>query len=333
METIYNIKPDVIYRRGSLQKYGPSQLKYSSLRTKFGPSVNYRKLAKKYRKPIFKRNSLRSKQRLPKPRYAPPKKTSRHTYGAPKKTNNLIPSYYSPEPAGFAEPPMGYDHHPIMQNYGEPPVDSYGAPLKIPNDDYPTSPALIDSPSPTDHGDYQSLQEYQSWNSYHQDLPLDSTYSYSKKKPSFKKPDEQVNQDEDNSHENTYSDLYGPYKSKELYYARNRKKPQDLEFAEINKKKNSYYKYSKSRPEKVYNEPDEILVGGQYAEPPARYVPKFLPSAPMFTGDGDFNPPKRFIAPEVAATSATISPYVNYKNGNIAFSPQNLNDAFSIVDK
>jgi hypothetical protein len=250
-------------------------------------------------------------------------------YGAPKKPYG--PPRHTPEPAGFAEPPTDYEPNSHKQGYGEPPVDSYGAPLRS-KDSYPTAPSYADHFEPNEFSD---VSQYQSWQKY-QHENFDNTHAHSKKRPLFIKPDElydaRVNPDEDDFRINSYGNLnYHNYK--EPQYLHNRKKRPQY-FADSNKKVNKYWKAPKYRPDKVKVEAeDEMLVGGQYAEPPARYVPKFQPSAPMYNGEDDFAPPLNFGDSEGAASSPPISPYVNYKHSNMAFSPQNLNDAFSIVDK
>ncbi|XP_028157978.1 early nodulin-75-like [Ostrinia furnacalis] len=335
VEPVYTHKPKVIYRRVSRQRYGPPKPKpkYGPPRPKYGPPPKLRKPAKKYRKQISTKYGPPShKKRTSKPRYGPPKRpTNKPIYGPPKK----VPShYYTPEPAGFAEPPADYEPHPQPhQNYAEPPVDSYGAPLKTTvSDVYPTAQAY-ENPNYFENQDFG--QEYQSWQNYGREPNQDNSYAYSKKRPLFVKPDEMFdspqNQEED-FNLNSYSDAFTYSQNfKEPQYLHNkRKKPQY--FTDTNKQVNKHWKAPRFRQENKPEPDDEILVGGQYAEPPPRYVPKFQPSAPMFNGEDDFAPPQSFLDSEVAA-SATISPYVNYKHSNMAFSPQNLNDAFSIVDK
>lgn len=214
----------------------------------------------------------------------------------------------------------GFDDYPPKQGYGEPPVDSYGAPIKPNLHDltYPTAQSFPDSSSHFDHDIFSST--LQSWNSYQQDQNIDSKYAFSMKNPAFKKPENDVfvtpvpANTEEELGLNSYSDIYNYRQMK----SKIKKKPyQSMKIIRKPWKGN----------QNIMN--DEIIVGGKYAEPPARHVPKFQSSAPIFADDDDFAPPGDFSDPEVVA-SATNSPYVNYKNSNMAFSPQNLNDAFSI---
>ncbi|KAM3960791.1 LOW QUALITY PROTEIN: uncharacterized protein ACR2FA_005100 [Aphomia sociella] len=332
IEPTYKHKPKVIYRRVS--RYVPPKSKYGPPRTKYGPP-KLRKPAKKYRKPVSVKYGPSSyKPRSPKPRYTPKRPSTKPIiYGVPK-----IPHYnpYPPEASGFGEPPSAYanDYPPTKQTYGEPPVDSYGAPLKASiNDQYPTPQIYSENPSIVTNFETQDQNfgpDYLSWQSFQRDQSLDNHYAYSKKRPTYVRPDvESPNTEEDEEAElNTYSDIYTYNKNvKDPYslYGR-KKKPQYL--SDNGKVVKNPWKAPKSR----LQPDDEILVGGQYAEPPARYVPKFQPSAPMYNNEEDFAPPQSYADTEVAA-SAIISPYVNYKNSNMAFSPQNLNDAFSIVEK
>lgn len=336
VEPVYTHRPKVIYRRVSRQKYGPPKPKpkYGPPRPKYGPPPpKPRKPSKKYRKQVSnKYGPPTHKRRTPKPKYGPPQRpNNKPVYGPPKK----VPSHYhTPEPAGFAEPPTEYEpQQPPQQNYAEPPVDSYGAPLKL-NEAYPTAQAYE---NPGHFGFTNFGHEFQSWqNDYVPDLNHDNSYEYSKKRPLYAKPEEVLNTDQNQEEEdfnlNSYhSDGFtiNPNFKEPQYLHNRRRKPQ---FFDTNKKVNKHWKSPRFRQEIKQESDDEILVGGQYAEPPPRYVPKFQPSAPMFNGDDDFAPPQSYVDSEVAA-SATISPYVNYKHSNMAFSPQNLNDAFSIVDK
>ncbi|RVE45739.1 hypothetical protein evm_009587 [Chilo suppressalis] len=331
VEPIYSQKPKVIYRRISHQRYGPPKSKYEPHRPKYGPPPpKTRKPAKKYRKQLSYKYGHHSKHRSPKPRYGAPKRpTKKPTYGPPKK----VPPPYNPEPAGFAEPPVDIEpqHPPLKHNYAEPPVDSYGAPLKIPNDIYPTAQSYNENQNHYEQSEFSNLaQEYHPWQDFPPETNVDNSFAYSKKRPIFLKPDElfdaQIDQDDEDT--NAYPDVHSFHRYKEPEYLNNRKKKPQF-FVDSNKKVNKYWKSPRFRPEQVEEEEDEVLVGGQYAEPPARYVPKFQPSAPMFTGSDDFTPARNFGDYYAATTSGTISPYVNYINSNMAFSPQNLNDAFS----
>lgn len=326
-------KPKVIYRRLSRQRYGPPKPKYGPPRAKYGPPPKPRKPAKKYRKKISNNYGppLSHKKRGQKPRYSPkrPTTSSASAYGPPKKVH-----YYTPDPAGFAEPPEDYEpQQKPKPSYAEPPVDSYGAPLKTPAANYPTAASYSETPNPSsfDNQDFTNFGQ-DSWSNFPREENHDNNYEYSKKRPLYAKPNEVFEhpQHHGDLNLNTYTDdeynYNHDFKDPPLFQNIN-KKPSF--FFDMNKNINKHWKAPRLRPG---IQTEEVIVGGQYAEPPPRYVPKFQPSAPMYNGDEDFSPPRRFVDSDVAA-SATISPYVNYKHSNMAFSPQNLNDAFSIVDK
>ncbi|XP_059058779.1 uncharacterized protein LOC131852155 [Achroia grisella] len=335
VEPVYTHKPKIIYRRVSRIVPPKQTSKYGHQRSKYGP-YKFRKPAKKYRKHVSAKYGPSShKPRLPKPRYTPKRPNTKPKYGVPKKVQHYTP--YAPEPAGFGEPPTGYanEYPPQKQSYGEPPVDSYGAPLKTSIiDPYPTQQIYSENPTHNNHYEEQNQNfgpEYLSWQSFQREKNIDNQYAYSQKRPIYARPDvlERPNIDEAEDPELiTYSDIFAHNeKAKEPYYLHSKKKnPQYL--PDNGRVVKNRWNTPKLRPETD----DEILVGGQYAEPPARYIPKFQPSAPMFNNDEDFAPQQSYVESDIAA-SATISPYVNYKNSNMAFSPQNLNDAFSIVEK
>ncbi|KAG6443528.1 extensin [Manduca sexta] len=321
LETVYQ-KPKVInYRRLSRisrQRYGPPVSKYGPPRPKYGPP----KPGKKYRgKPGKYRPSTLRRTPKPKSRYGPPKRAIKPTYGPPRKPPHY--SYYPPEPVGFGEPPSNYagEFQP-KPNYGEPPVDSYGAPVKSNlNDLYP---AVHNYDAPV-YEDFSNFGQYQSW-SAHRNHNTDSSYASSKKVPMFAKPQELfvTPVPEDNEESLTsYSEIYD-HRQKEHKTSKNKKRNPQTESTKVTSWK------AKQKPETKAEDEDEIIVGGQYAEPPARYVANFQPSAPMYQDD-DFSPGIKYDSD--GSASATVSAYVNYKNSNMAFSPQNLNDAFSIVDK
>lgn len=321
---MYNRNPKVIYRRISKHRYRSPKPKYGPPRITYGPP-RPKKLSHKKVKPTY--GPPKHKKRTTKPRYGPPKHR-RPKYGPPKKKKIPPISYYQPEPVGFGEPPAEYPDtfQPPKPTYAEPPVDSYGAPLKtIPNEPYPTAPSFPDSPNIYDN----PSNNYQSWNFNQHDQSTDNSYAFSKHHPAYVKPSvfedhrPQVEYSAD-SGLNSYADVFKYDQNK--YYLVNKKKRPDT-FKDGPKIIRKPWR----GPSKNQQFDDQIIVGGQYAEPPGRYVPKFQPSSPMYIEDEDFSPPDSFVAPE--ATSSTISPYVNYKNSNMAFSPQNLNDAFSIVDK
>lgn len=331
-------KPNVRYRRMSTpQRYGPPPTH------KYGPpkmrSKTY-KSSKLNRKPGKKYGGNKQKRLSPKylaayeynskqfhdtkPRYGPPSKPKRQPVN-PKAKKPL----YNPiatENMGFAEPPTNYanEYQPPKQTYGEPPVasygvppvdsydlppvDSYGVPLKL-NNNKPTAPQIYEESN--NYYVNENNQEYPDWG-YNQDI----SGAYSKKQSFFAKPEASEGFSSFTSLDYN-DDLEGmrPTKTQPQYFTGNSKI--------INRPWNI-------RPDR---EADDVIVGGQYAEPPARYVSKFQPSAPMFKEDENtFLPLSNFMDREIGS-SAKTSPYVNYKNSNLAFSPQNLNDAFSIVDK
>lgn len=216
---------------------------------------------------------------------------------------------------------------PTKQNFGEPPLDSYGSPVNADAID----PYIPDPYSPSSYSDsptFENLdenfgQDYRPWQNF-QEQNYNNNIAYSKKRPVFVKPDP-YDTDED-------FDI-NPYSHIQKYNKYN----ENFDEEPIERKRRPYYLSEtiklKSRRRKPAPEPDdEVLVGGRYAEPPARLVPKYQQSDSLHSDDDNFVPLKGFIDPDVAI-SATMSPYVNYKHSNVAFSPQNLNDAFSIVDK
>ncbi|XP_004923302.1 uncharacterized protein LOC101744545 [Bombyx mori] len=325
MDSSYQ-NPKIIYRRISKisrQRYGPPKPKYGPPRPVYGPPKS-RKPGKKYYgkvNPRYGPPSHKKRSSKPKPRYGPPKRQSKPVYGPPKK----IPyNHYQPEVAGFGEPPIqnSNDYNTHKKTYGEPPVDSYGAPIKASlKDIYPATSGLK-GPTSYFEADYSNYgDEYKSWKSYQQDKNIDSAYAFTKKHPKFVKPKLELfvtpaTPGMENNEENlSYSDVY-MHKQKERV-----KKPlmQDS-------KTNKPWKVEK----KPVDNDEEIIIGGQYAEPPARYIPKYPPSVSMMADDGEFSP-KGYVDPDTTE-SATVSPYVNYKNSNLAFNPQNLNDAFSIPE-
>lgn len=331
--------PKVVYRRMSRHRYVKSKPKRGAPRPKYGPPKVSRRPVKKYRgKPVKLKYGppSSSKLRPPKSHYGPSKPSHgkrKPVYGPPKKPHYQS-SYVPQEPAGFGEPPMEYNDYQPIKTYGEPPLDSYGAPLKhnSGNNGYSANQGYsYDQPAATSFNkgqDYygHNYQEggYQQWQKDQGFSQNDNNFAHSHKYVNKAKPfDETVFRDEPsedyNNDEQTgsFSEFYKPNYMKEL-----KKKPQ------IFSEHGNYV----NRPKKIPKIPhqDEVVVGGQYAEPPARYVPKFQPSAPMYSGDDSFTAPKGFADSETAGSS--VSSYVNYKNSNIAFSPQNLNDAFSIID-
>lgn len=326
----YKSKPDIIYQRVPKAKFwkskygttkprfGPPKSKYGPPKPKYGPpkqnSYINRQPVKKYRrKPI--KSTKYSKKKLAITKFGPVKKP----YGPPipkKPKRPYQESFYAPEPvhfrepAGFGEPPkdlVGEYVQPPQQNYGEPPVDSYGVPLKAVN--FPTTEQF--------KGDsYDNIdQQYQSYQSYQKDLNVDNVNSYTKNRPVYTKPDPELEEYRQKNHGfnlDSYADVY-----RNTFFN-----------PDIGKQKSKYHfphSIQKNKPWKTHLKPeaeDHIVVGGQYAEPPGRLVRHSL-TGPVYEDDNAY-------ADTEVVSSAAISPYVNYKHSNMAFSPQNLNDAFSL---
>lgn len=193
---------------------------------------------------------------------------------------------------------QNFDEYPSDQGHGEPPVDSYGAPIKVNLHDlvYHTAQNFPDTSSDFDP------------DTQNNDQTIDNKYAFTKKLPTFTTSDDDVFVTSIPKHSveeqglNSYSDIY---------------KHRQMEGKQKSYQNNNMKIMNKPWKNKMVN--DEMIVGGQYAEPPARYV---LRSQRL-------NGPPGHISNTELAASAANSPYVNYKNSNMAFSPQNLNDAFS----
>ncbi|XP_032522615.2 adhesive plaque matrix protein-like [Danaus plexippus] len=312
--------PDVVYRKISKKRYRNPKPKYGP------PSYKYRstkpsKSIKKYRRPVKSKYGPPSYKKRPvRTNYGPPKPTYKPVYGPPKK----IPySYYAAEPS-FREAAQDFrpNYQHTKQSFGEPPIDSYVAPPNTAVEDSYNQYSLTNSnsrPLSGYGGTGASDHEYGSWQNYQSDQDFDNTFDYSKKHSVFVKPETFVKPD-------TEYDLtsYGDY-------AQNVKSVEQEPIIFIKKKKPHINESEKpGRPQKQRSNSQEVIVGGKYAEPPARYVNR-VQSASVYSDDDEFDS-NEYIDPDVAV-SATMSPYVNYKNSNMAFSPQNLNDAFSIVEK
>ena len=234
-------------------------------------------------------------------------------------------SYYSHEPAGFGEPPVDETvDYPSKKQFGEPPHDSYGSAISADVID-PYIPDHFSPPSYSDTSSFDNLdtnfdQDFRPWHKFHEQS-YDNSVSYSQKRPEYVRPEPfDVHDDFD----------LNPY-------SYNQKHSEAVDEEPIERKRRPYYlsetvKFKPRRRKPTPEPDDEVLVGGRYAEPPARFVPKYQQTVSLDSEDDDFVPLKGFVDPDIAI-SATISPYVNYKHSNVAFSPQNLNDAFSIVDK
>ncbi|CAB3233805.1 unnamed protein product [Arctia plantaginis] len=321
-------KPKVIYRRISQsQRFVPPKTKYGVPRPRYKShkQAKYpRKPGKKFRTnhrpkhiaPKYLPRSNKHKKRNLKPRYGPPKHRPEHAHSIKQSPY----SHTASGNTGFGEPPTNYanNYFPPKQSYGEPPVDSYGVPLKSTNEIpvHPSASSLQESTQQYDHQNYHPSSYPTLTNN------KDTYISYSKKNPSYSKPDP------DETYITTTTTPDEEFDEIDSFQIRLK----DKRFS----KKKPYFFDNSFRVNKPWRgkKPEfdsEIVVGGQYAEPPPRYVAKFNPSAPMFEdNEHSFVPYSEFVNRKIGS-SATNSPYVNYKNSNMAFSPQNLNDAFSIV--
>ncbi|CAK1545739.1 unnamed protein product [Leptosia nina] len=315
-EPIYKTKPRVTYRRISYHRPSPKP-KYGPPRTKYRSAKPPRRPIKKYKKTVPKYGPPSRKKRPVKPRYGPPK-NSNPVYSPPKKPYPDTHTYILSEPAGFGEPPQDYysDYSSPKQSFAEPPLDFHtpSRPFDFYQLSQDSNPTSFDS-EPSFH------HEFKNWNPHQSGFNFDTTYEFTNPEPSFKERDFEPSSPDDEI--NTYLEQY---KYREL--------PTDEEPNLYERKRRPYYidNIIITKPQKTHKKTDsdtEVVVGGKYAEPPARVVHK---SYSNDYSEDDEIPSASYVDPEVAV-SATISPYVNYKNSNLAFSPQNLNDAFSIVDK
>ncbi|CAK1593683.1 unnamed protein product [Parnassius mnemosyne] len=317
MRPIYNRRPNVIYRRISSQNYRSPKPRYGITRTKYHSLKPSRKYIPKYGPSYYKHP--------PKMRYNYNKASSyKPAYGQQKRN----PTYYvTPEPLGFGEPPTDYmvDYHFPKVTYAEPAVNSYRNPIKSATSDAYLTSHIFSDPIDLDDHDFAG-EALKSWQAYHLD-GLDLNYAASDKRPSFIRKPEYENPLDSDDDMNSYSDIYEYEKRHEMNnHKNNKKKSKPIDTTKVmDRPWNTKETNERNLPE------DQVVVGGRYAEPPARYVPKFHFNSPMTSDDEDFAPAEETVDPDVAS-SAKISSYVNYKNSNVAFSPQNLNDAFSIVD-
>lgn len=343
-------KPKVIYRRISKQKYRAPKPKYGPPKPKY--SVTKKQTVKKaYKKHKVKKVNSKfglaphKRTRLPKPRHprpTPPRPNSK--YSIPKHINQH--QAYFADTTGFGEPPLVQMapkefefKKPSQSLYAEPPVDSYGSPLKVtPSESSNPDEEYIDATVSYSNNHEHSggmlndvnggLPKYHRW----QDFPAnqDNSYAHSNKHHSALLVSKLLNDEESDLYEdlgiNSYSDIfkYNPNNPASIYD--NHKIANNELIQNSQKYLNKPWKVSG-----VSNEDhDQIIVGGQYAEPPGRFVPKDNPNPSIyFDEDQIFS---GFVKPETAS-SATMSSYVNYKHSNMAFSPQNLNDAFGIIEK
>lgn len=309
--------PKIIYRRMTRQRgYVRPKPKPGLPRPRYGPSLNAKKPLKKYRsrKPTMKKISPQGPYKTHKRQRKPPYKKP------PVYPPN--PSYMLQEPAGFGEPPSDFmNDYQRQKGYAEPPTDSYGAPLKFnsnPINSFASDPEFLSPQEGPNHNSY-NYRPNQNWNDQGYSNN-DNSYSPSQKHLSKAKPFEtflsepSAIEDQLDQEMKFYSEMY----NQKLRYELEKKKKFLNDFRAMTKK-----------PVKAIQK-SPLVVGGQYAEPPARYMPKFKETTESFAGDDAFLGAKGLSDSDVAGSSA--SSYVNYKNSNMAFSPQNLNDAFSVID-
>lgn len=344
--------PKVIYRRISKQRYRAPKPKYSPPKPKYGiPKKQTAKktyIKHKTKKVNPKFGQMPSKRpRLPKPRHPrpiPPRSNSNNKYilnkySTPKHTTQQ--QAYFPDTTGFGEPPQiqmapkEFEFKkPLLSLYAEPPVDSYGAPLKTsessnPDEEYIDATVSYSNNHEHNGGllndDNGDVLNYHRW----QDFPAnrDNNHALSNKQQSIlmMSTDDDPTDLYEDLNLKSYSDIF-KYNPKNPGIIYDHRKIVNTEL-----KQNSQVYLNK--PWKVSSlnnqDRDQIIVGGQYAEPPGRFVPKENPNLSVyFDEDYLFS---AFPKPETAS-SATMSSYVNYKHSNMAFSPQNLNDAFGIVE-
>ncbi|VVC99523.1 unnamed protein product [Leptidea sinapis] len=355
------------YRRISSSPYSP-MLKYGPPRLNYRFSKPSRSIPKKYKKDLpskFKSSHYKKRQTNTKPwQFLSKPSNYKPTYYVPPKLKKNYNEPFFPEPIGFEKL---YDYsHKAKESFGEPPLDLYGIPLKTTNDAHLSHELL--NPSAFDADTLgMEFKKYQ----IHSDFDFDKKHAFLKKRPTYTEQyDEPTPSDEKPAsikkwptyaQTGQYDELTASnkkhasvkkrpiYKQTEQYdkptapneednieeyypssYKYTERQIDDDIYDEIKQK--PYHIDKKTRIVEISTEePDEVLVGGQYAEPPGRIVHKFISNDAAYPDD-DNTKPDDYIDPDIAI-SATISPYVNYKNSNMAFSPQNLNDAFSIVYK
>lgn len=335
-------RPKVIYRKISKQRYRASKPKYGAPKPKYGvpkkttPKQPYKKYKVKKVNPKFKpspsKNSRAKKLRRQRPSPSRPKPKFNM-----KQQASQPPIYFS-DATGFGEPPQlqmaphEFEYKkPPQSLYAEPPVDSYGTPLKTPVSET-FAPNIeeeyIDATVSYSNNHEQSggLPKYRRWHDFA--VNHDNNYSHSIKQQTALVGSKIVddNDDDEDININSYSDFFRYNANKPGSSYDNHKFSSNELIQNSKKYLNKPWKVSSSSNE----DHDQIVVGGQYAEPPGRVVPspKVNPSIyfdeyQIFSG---------LLKPETA-TAATMSSYVNYKHSNMAFSPQNLNDAFGIVEK
>lgn len=327
MDPMYH-RPNMIFRRISKQRYGPPvKPRYGPPRPKYGAPRISRKPIKKYRgkKPYgpsgYKKFATKTRQSYPK--WQKPLTA----------TINKVPqySYYpsKPIPSGFGEPPAELELQQFKPKYVLSPIDSYGEPVKTTlNDLLPTTNSFPETTPSYDNSDANGFDQ-DVWKNIEKEKNADSSFAMSKKLPSFVKADTDIfitpapEFDEDSL--KSYSDIYIYRQNDKEVIGKSNNKNKRLQYIPDSSKSLNRPWIAQRRPEK---DEDDIVVGGQYAEPPARYFGKYQP---MFSQDDDFNPPR--VYRDMHVITARRSPYVNYKNSNMAYNPRNLNDAFTVTKK
>ncbi|CAH2054859.1 unnamed protein product, partial [Iphiclides podalirius] len=312
IQNLFKHRPKFIYKRVSNQRYRTTKPKYAVTRTKYTVKPS-RKIMRRYRNSVNPKYGQPShSKRPPKFRYAHQKAPSYKSANSPL---NRSPGHYAAEQTGFGEPPLDQlEYH--FSSHGE--ANAYAAPQKA-REAAPSLPQMLSDPIEVDHDDYDE-QVQKLW--HPQDLSDDANFAPSYKRPAYVKA-RRGHGGLPSDNPSAYMDFFNydrPLKAD----LRKRKRKQ--------KRKEAMVDGSRTQGVRAVERPEpQIVVGGRYAEPPARYFPYFNRNVPMTQEGGDFALADEAVDPDVTS-SATISPYVNYKNGNVAFSPQNLNDAFSIVD-
>ncbi|XP_047994287.1 uncharacterized protein LOC125232339 [Leguminivora glycinivorella] len=326
-----NFKMSNSNQRATKLRYWHKKPKRGSLKPAYGPppSSPNRLSVKKYKKKQLRSKYNKYGKRNAKPRYP----SANPYYGLrsqrPSKPRPPQP-VYPQEPVGFGEPPKELAQEyvqPPKQSYGEPPVDSYGNPL---SNNIPSGLSTFEYSNPN-FSEFDQHQ-FQSLRSYNQDAHIDTNNAYSKHHPVYAKPEpEEYELAEPQKHTqfkfDSYADVYkhSPINPIKEY------QPVKQSIKHHEHHTNDFHNVKKYKPLKgkpkanEYDNRDHVVVGGQYAEPPGRLVPNYHhQDNPHYQGDeGDSYVESALIS------STSISPYINYKHSNMAFSPQNLNDAFS----
>ncbi|XP_045533667.1 uncharacterized protein LOC123720881 [Pieris brassicae] len=316
VDPIYKSKPSVVYRRISHQRhntkpnYGPPRTKYRYVKPSRRPLKKYKKTPPKYGPPTRKKRPYKL-------RYGPPKYSQKPYFGATIKYHHM---FSSSEPVGFGEPPNDFyqQYSNLKQSFAEPPSE-FPSLSKATYNVYQLqdfSPMSLDTQQAFD-------LDNKHWNPFQNNLNLDTSLDFTNKQPTFQTRETQFDVPDDDMN------AYVEYKN------RDRPLTAEEEHNVYETRRQPYFidDIISTKPKRIMKpktEAEEVVVGGQYAEPPARIVHKSYSEDHPY--EDDISADIGYVDPDVAA-SATISPYVNYKNSNLAFSPQNLNDAFSIIDK